>query len=81
MEEEEEEEVGRVRKVRVDVCCLCAARSTQLGRVNGRHTDWLMIYTPPLSRPHQESSMQKEVHVAVGHGGLQSGPLASCTKW
>lgn len=27
---------------------LCAARSSQLGRVNGRNTDWLMIYTATI---------------------------------
>lgn len=25
---------------RLDVCCLGAARSSQLGRVSGRSTDW-----------------------------------------
>lgn len=43
-----EEEVGRFNEGRVDVCRLCAARSSQLGRVNGRNTDWLMIYTSAI---------------------------------
>lgn len=33
---------------RVDVCCLCAAHSSQLGRVNGHNTDWRMIYTTTI---------------------------------
>lgn len=33
----------------MNVRCLHAARSSQLGRVSGRRTDWLIIYTGPIS--------------------------------
>lgn len=44
----EEEGGGKGNEGRLDVCCLRTARASQLGRVNGRSADWLMIHSSAI---------------------------------